>query len=151
MLACLLWISGFEAMPMVHLAFHDAFGDHHHGVQHEHHAQDHHHREEHAHEHHHHHREHGAHRSDHGHTPDRAHAHHGHQNGETPAKHGAGSLAHRNLAAEHSLPSIPVVREALLARDDVFERTTESLRLDGQRLVQRARGPPVPTWAFPIS
>jgi hypothetical protein len=138
LLASLLWLGGFEVLPMVHMAFHDAFGAHQHGVRRDSHAHEDHH-DGHAHHHH----DHGHHHDDHGYARDHGKQDDpGHDDGDTPAHHGDNSLAHRHLAAEHSLPEIPPVPHPLVVRDRVFERAIESVYLEGQRVVSRARGPP---------
>jgi hypothetical protein len=119
-----LWFVGFELLPVVHLAFHGAFGEHRHGVSHDHHAA-----EDHAHDH-------GD--ADHGaeveHNPSDRH--------EAPSEHGKGSLAHRDLAAEVPVPTIPIVPEALLARAVTFERRPDSLPSARRPDTKRARAPP---------
>jgi hypothetical protein len=118
-----LWLGGFELLPVVHLAFHGAFGVHHHGVSHDHpDAQDHSH--------------------DHGNADHAAAAEHPNERDEAPLEHGKGSLAHRDLAAEVPLPAIPVVPEALLGRAATLERIPESLPLEPRPDTKRARAPP---------
>jgi len=148
-LACLLWLAGFEVLPTVHMAFHDDFGAHQHGVEHEslgHRPHEHEH--EHEHEHGEAHHAHTLHHHDHGLAHEHGDDDHHDEDSEAPDRHGENSLAHRHLAAEHSLPTIPPVPQALVSRDRVFERAVESLHFDNRQRAERARGPPPPTSAL---
>lgn len=123
--AGVLWIVGFDVLPLAHVVFHEAFGEHSHSAQ-----------------------EHGEHAglSDHaGHEHD-----HGRAHVETPkpeselpdSDHGDGSLAHRDLAAQPVQPALPPVPEARLAYLDprlpVLEDDPSRVALIGTR----ARAPP---------
>ena len=139
MLACLVWLGGVEVLPAFHVAFHGAFGTHHHGPRaHHHDALPHdagHHGESSgaAHEYHH---------------PDRHHhdaagdAQEEHGRKERPSDHGEGSLAHHDLAIEHSHPSVPPVPEALLRSEPIVERIVSLLVSSSARRTHWARGPP---------
>lgn len=88
------------------------------------------------------HHEHGGHHH--------SHAGHDHQsedeNGdESPAEHGDGSVAHRNLAAQIPLPSVPVLQEALLVWSALPTRAHQDRPVDRQPRTINARGPPAQT------
>jgi hypothetical protein len=77
--------------------------------------------------------------------------HHGHEHGHAhaddaeeppPAEHGEGSVAHRDLAANVPLPTVPAVREALLTRFGVSSFPYAELAADRQPRTSRARAPP---------
>lgn len=77
--------------------------------------------------------------------------HHGHEHGHThaddarnppPAEHGEGSVAHRDLAANVPLPTVPAVLEALLARFGPPSFRYDELASDPQPRTSRARAPP---------
>jgi len=108
LLACGLWLLGFDVVPLAHLVFHDSLDHHDHG---HHHAGD--------------------------------HDHEGQD--ETPAEHGDGSVAHRDLAAQIPSPSIPAVQEALLAATPTLIRAHDERPTDRQPQTTKARGPPAQT------
>ncbi len=113
-------------MPTLHMGLHGVLGEHQHGVP-----------------------EHGHHHQDgteaHHHVEDGAHDDHGElerEHPDRPADHGKNSLAHRDLAAEQSPPSIPPIPEALLAAEQPSPLTLRSLRIERRLQAQKARGPP---------
>lgn len=118
--AGLLWLGGFELAPTLHMGFHEAFGEHHHGV------------------------------SDHDPHHHGAETHHHHDHGsleheqpeDAPSEHGNNSLAHRDLAAEPSPVAVPPVPEALLAAEQASLPMLRSLRVQPRIESKRARGPP---------
>ncbi|MEM6295418.1 MAG: hypothetical protein AAGA54_29360 [Myxococcota bacterium] len=123
-----LWIVGFEVFPVLHTAFHDAFGHHHHAGD--------------AHDHGH----------DHGHGDEDEHGHWVPEVPDDPAQDGAGSedddghgahaLAHHTLAAAPTPPPWPPVAEATVRR---YAHAVALTQLVSSRAPQRlrARGPPV--------
>lgn len=113
-LACALWMLGFDVAPMAHMLFHDALDEHHH--------------------HGHHHAPTQDHQADgRGDAPDGA---------PTPAEHGEGSVAHRDLAAEVPLPAVPRVLEALLTSAPPEVAAHEERPGDRTPQTTRARAPP---------
>ncbi|MBT8451349.1 MAG: hypothetical protein KJO40_05205 [Deltaproteobacteria bacterium] len=106
-LACALWLLGFDVIPLVHLVFHDALEKHHHG-----HPQEH------------------AHPNDH------------EEKDRSPAEHGEGSVAHRDLAANAPSPGVPEVLEALLAWSPPALPSRDERPTDRQPRTIRARAPP---------
>jgi hypothetical protein len=83
------------------------------------------------------------------------HGHHHHSSGHhaddepsespTPAEHGDGSVAHRDLAANVPVPGVPPVLEALLAPPCEVVPTHEEAPADRTPRSLRARAPPTPT------
>lgn len=120
----MLWIAGFDVLPLAHIVFHEAFGEHRHGAR-------------------------QAHDRASGHS-DHAHHDHGDRHVETAdpesdlpdRDHGRGSLAHRDLAAQATqacLPPVPEARVAYLApRVSALEDDPSRVR----RTATRARAPP---------
>jgi len=105
LLACGLWLLGFDVVPLAHIVFHESLEHH-----------------------------------EHGHPHAQNHDHEGQD--ETPADHGDGSVAHRDLAAQVPSASIPVVREALLAWGLLPIRVHDQPPADRQPRTTKARGPP---------
>jgi hypothetical protein len=64
---------------------------------------------------------------------------------ETPAEHGQGSVAHRDLAAQIPVASVPVVQEALLSWSAPAIRAHDERPADRQPRTTKARGPPAQT------
>ncbi|MEM8605814.1 MAG: hypothetical protein AAGF92_01815 [Myxococcota bacterium] len=128
--ACLVWFGGVEVFPAIHVAFHGAFGEHHHGPRAHH--QDASPRER-AHEY----DKHDGHPHD-----DVVDVHEDRGPNEHPSDHGEGSLAHHDLAIEHSYPDVPPVPEALLRSEPIAERVVRSLVSSAPRRTHWARGPP---------
>jgi hypothetical protein len=116
-LAALLWLSGFDVVPLAHMVLHETLEDHRHGHRHE---------QDHA----------------HGHGHDRAA-----EDGErtpSPVEHGEGSVAHRDLAANVPLPAIPQVLGALLSREALVPPAHDERPADLRPRTSRARAPPHP-------
>jgi hypothetical protein len=88
------------------------------------------------------HHEHGHH---HGAHHDRGHDHPDEDSDETPSEHGDGSVAHRQLAAQIPLASVPVVQEALLSWSAPAIRAHDERPADRQPRTTAARGPPAQT------
>ena len=120
----MLWIAGFDVLPLAHIAFHEAFGEHQHGA-------------------------HQAHDRASG-LSDHAPHDHGDRHAETDdpesdlpdPDHGRGSLAHRDLAAQAAQACIPPVREARVA---YLAPRVSALEDDPSRVrctASRARAPP---------
>ena len=107
LLACALWLLGFDIVPLAHLVFHDALEEHHHGHHHE-----------------------QAHPRDH------------EEKDRSPAEHGEGSVAHRDLAANAPAPGVPEVLEALLAWAAPPLSFQDERPTDRQPRTIRARAPP---------
>ena len=103
LLACALWLLGFDIVPLAHLVLHDALEEHHH---------------EHAHP--------------------RDHE----EKDRSPAEHGEGSVAHRDLAANAPAPGVPEVLEALLAWAAPPLSFPDERPTDQQPRTIRARAPP---------
>ena len=103
LLACALWLLGFDIVPLAHLVLHDALEEHHH---------------EHAHP--------------------RDHE----EKDRSPAEHGEGSVAHRDLAANAPAPGVPEVLEALLAWAAPSLSFPDERPTDQQPRTIRARAPP---------
>lgn len=78
----------------------------------------------------------------HHHGHEHAHAHADGTEEPPPAEHGEGSVAHRDLAANVPLPTVPAVLEALLARFGVSSFRYDELTADRQPRTSRARAPP---------
>ena len=79
-------------------------------------------------------------------------SHHGHghegdanEGEEAPSEHGDGSVAHRDLAAQIPLPSIPIVQEALFTWRALAPRAQDAAPADRQPRTKHARGPPAQT------
>ena len=78
-------------------------------------------------------------------------SHHGHRHEgdadegeEAPSEHGDGSVAHRDLAAQIPLPSIPIVQEALFRWSVLAPRAHHEAPADRRPRTKHARGPPAP-------
>ncbi|MBT8469236.1 MAG: hypothetical protein KJN97_10855 [Deltaproteobacteria bacterium] len=106
-LACALWLLGFDVVPLAHLVLHDALEDHHHGHPHEH-----------------------------------ANPHDHDEKDRSPAEHGEGSVAHRDLAANAPPPGVPEVLEALLAWSPPVLHSRDERPTVRQPGTIRARAPP---------
>ena len=76
----------------------------------------------------------------HGDHPDQAHDQG--DDAPSPAEHGEGSVAHRDLAANVPLPAVPEVLEALLIRDAPAIFPHDELLTDRRPRTTRARAPP---------
>lgn len=132
--AALLWLLGFDVAPMAHMVLHEALGEHEHGHRH-HHDQDHghEHRIENANE--------NEIANEIGNGNEIANENeneneNGHEN------HGEGSVAHRDLAAQVPVPSVPVVLEALLTADVSPLPSHDERPADRRPRTSRARAPP---------
>jgi len=102
-LACALWLLGFDVAPLAHQVFHEALEEHHHG---------------------------------------HAHPHDHEEKDRSPAEHGEGSIAHRDLAATPPAPGVPEVLEALLAWSAAPLSLHDERPTDRQPRTTRARAPP---------
>ena len=109
MVAGVLWLLGFDVVPLAHMVLHEALEKHHH------HHGDHH---------------------------EVAHQHGHDEEAPSPAEHGEGSVAHRDLAANVPLPAIPEVLEALLAWHAPPAASHDERPSNRQPRTNRARGPP---------
>ena len=128
--AALLWLFGFDVAPMAHMVLHDALEAHEHGHRHRH-VQDH------GHEH--------RHVQDHGHEHGDGSGHASeqrHENENGKGDHGEGSVAHRDLAAQVPLPSLPEVLEALLSSEASPLPSHDEQPADRRPRTSRARAPP---------
>jgi hypothetical protein len=80
---------------------------------------------------------------EHGHRHDQDHGHeHGQQNENGNGNHGEGSIAHRDLAAQVPLPSVPEVLEALLSSEVPSPPSHDEPPADRRPRTSRARAPP---------
>lgn len=79
---------------------------------------------------------------EHGYHIDRARHHHEGDEQPSPAEHGQGSIAHRDLAANVPLPGVPEVLEALLAGNVARLVPHDEGPADRQPRTARARAPP---------
>jgi len=79
---------------------------------------------------------------EHHHSHEHAHAQADDAEDPPPAEHGEGSVAHRDLAANVPLPTVPPVHEALLARFGVSSFCYDELIANRQPRTSRARAPP---------
>ncbi|MGB5810335.1 MAG: hypothetical protein WBG86_07390, partial [Polyangiales bacterium] len=95
LVAVAMWLFGFEVLPLAHVMFHDTLGEHAHGG--------------HAHD---------------GNDHEEAH-HHAHHEDDRPRpakpepKHGEGSVAHHDLAAQPAQLALPPVPEARICVDPI--------------------------------
>ena len=64
---------------------------------------------------------------------------------QAPSEHGDGSVAHRDLAAQLPLPSIPIVQEALLNWSARAPGAHDERPADRRPRTTTARGPPAQT------
>lgn len=143
LVALSLWLVGFDLLPMAHLVFHDAVGDHQHGPRHSHAHDAHAHRvvDHDGHDHHPHSHQAGM-RRPHSDAHESQSADRSPSSPSQDSEHGEGSVAHRDLAAQVApvlVPTVPETRfayEALCASsfDDDPSRVSET--------ATRARAPP---------